>query len=99
MGDGVSAFAPTNTLMEATMAYGLSVGGQVPEGFGVFQIYDLDLNKVFWYFSPEAGFLGKQFKAEPCEKPLPQEGFGLLAGDQRSATRYFPEYFSRRRNV
>jgi hypothetical protein len=97
MGDGVAAFAPTQELFNAIMAYGVSSGGNIPEGLGVFSFYDLEQNQVIWYFSPEASFLGKAFNAEPCEKPVPKEGFGLLAGDQRSWTTHFPEYISQHR--
>lgn len=96
MGDGVESQAPGNGLMQEVMAYGVSVDGQIPSGFGVFSYYDRERNVVIWYFSPDAAFLAKKYGGAPCEKPTAQKGFSLLVGNQMSTTIHFPEHFSRR---
>jgi hypothetical protein len=95
MGDGVAVLAPSNELILKVMAYVETVHGTLPPGFGVFSYYDLEKNIVSWYFSPTASFLAKEYDAELCEKPTPERGFSLLAGDQAGALAHFPEYFGR----
>lgn len=97
VGNYIAAMAQTNKLHEAVLAYGVSVRGAVPAGFGVFGTHDNETLTEFWYFSPEAEVLAKQFDAQPCDMPTPGDGFALLAGKQESARLYFASYFNRRR--
>jgi hypothetical protein len=97
VGDGVEALAPSMQLHEAFAALASASTGGLPPGIGVFSRYDLGTNTVTWYFSPEASSLSKVFKAVPCEKPVPSEGFGLLVGDARSWEVHFAGYLARRR--
>lgn len=86
----------SDRLEAAVVSFGTSVEGQIPPGFGVFSWHDQARNKDSWYFSPEAAPLAGLFGGEPCEKPVPQDGFGLLAGNASSGEIHFPAYFPRR---
>ena len=46
--------------------------------------------EVMAYFSPAAKDVAWAFDAEPCEKPS-RAGLGLLAGDNLSWSKLFPE--------
>jgi hypothetical protein len=87
----------TDDLHTAFMAYATASRGQVPTGLGVFAQDDLETGVVNWYFSPEAAGLAAVFAASPCAKPTPEDGFGLLVGDQRSWEFHFPDYIASRR--
>lgn len=95
VGDGVQAFQPAMQLHQAFLA--LVQAGGVPANAAVFSYYDLHANVVTWYFTPEATTLAKAFGAIECEKPVPQEGFGLLSGDGRAWETHFPGYVASRR--
>lgn len=97
IGGSAAALGFSNELMNAVIAYGVSVRGQIPAGFGVFSTYDIQNDTVVWFFSPEAALLARQFRGTPTEKPTPSDGFGLLAGNQSSTMIHFPAYFSRHR--
>ena len=95
VGDGVEAFAPTGKLFDAFTA--LAMTGVTPN-ISVFSRYDLEQNVVSWWFSPEAHILAQAFGAEPCEKPKPSSGFGLLVGDANAWEGHFPGYIASSRN-
>ena len=95
LGDGVAAFEPSSRLHQAFLA--LAASGELPKVVGVYSIYDLETNIVSWYFSPEAESLAKLFNAAPCDKPIPKEGFGLLAGNGPCWEDHFPDYVNRKR--
>jgi len=95
VGDGIQASEPTSRLHEAFMA--LAISGNTSPDIGVFSRYDLQANIVTWYFSPEASSLAATFGATSCEKPEPQEGFGLLVGNARSWEAHFPGYIGGRK--
>jgi hypothetical protein len=97
VGDGVEAFEPTSKLHEAFFAFAVAKGRDLPATIGIFSRYDLRANVVTWYFSPEASLLAQAFHAVPCEKPVPESGFGLSAGDVRSWEAHFPGYVPSRR--
>ena len=94
LGDGVEAFRPTGELQEAFLT--LSMAGQSSFDTAVFSQYDSETNVITIYFTPSAELLAKAFGAVPCEKPIPEEGFGLIVGDARALEAHFPEYLRAR---
>lgn len=83
----------TEYLFDLFQAYAATVGGNIPAGFGVFDQYDHVARNATWFFSPSAVSLAVRFNDKPCEKPIPTENFGLLAGNQASGQLYFPNQF------
>jgi hypothetical protein len=83
-------------LHQSFLALAIEEGG-VPAYAAVFSRYDLAANVVTWYFTPEAEAIAQTFKASPCLKPVPEEGFGLLCGDARSWEHHFPGYIASQR--
>lgn len=94
VGDGVAAYGPSGKLFEA---FEVLAARGLPPNISVFSRYDLMKNVVTWWFSPEAQALAQAFGAEPCEKPQPAEGFGLLVGDANAWEGHFPGYIASRR--
>lgn len=88
VGDGQEADGPTRELFDAFAA--LETASEVEPGTGVFSRYDLEVDAVTWYFSPEAAALARTFGATPCEKPAPDEALDLLVGSASSWDRHFP---------
>lgn len=88
LGDGVDALVPTTQIQEAFEAAYVAAGQ--PAGMAVFSRYDLRVNVVTVYFTPEASVLAHAFGASPCAKPS-SEGIGLSVGEHRAWERYFPE--------
>ena len=87
-----------NQLEKAFMGWAAShPGAAVPHGSGVFSTLDDETNQGLWYFSPDVHALGQAFRAEPCDKPTPTRGFGLLVGESRSTMVHFAEHFESRR--
>ena len=81
-GDGIDAHAPTTRIQEAFTA--MCIVSRQPLDFPVFSRYDLRRNIVTVYFSPSAYALAIAFGAVASQKPINDEGFGLIAGDQRA---------------
>lgn len=90
MGDGIEAYKPSMILHRKFL--GLAVEEELPEGIGVFSVYDIKRNIVTWFFTPETSALAEIFDAEPCEKPVPKKGFGLLVGNATSWKLHFPNF-------
>lgn len=90
---GSDTHQQTEYLFDLFQAYAASVGGQVPESFGVFDQYDHVSRNATWFFSPIAVSLAVRYKSVPCEKPTPTENFGLLVGNQASGQLHFPDHF------
>ena len=64
----------------------------------VFAQYDVGGASVTVYFPPSAEPLAKSFGAVPCEKPVPNERFTLLAGDEtRAWDAHFPGYLTKQK--
>lgn len=82
LGDGIDAHAPTTQIQEAFTA--MCIVSRQSFDFAVFSRYDLRRNIVTVYFSPSAYKLATAFGAAACQKPINEEGFGLIAGDQRA---------------
>ena len=72
--------------------------GHYSSDAAVFSRNDIETNVITFYFTPSADLLSKAFRAVPCEKPIPQEGFGLCVGDDRVWEAYFPGYRARRQS-
>ncbi len=94
LGDGVEAFRPTEEVQKAFLT--LSMAGQSSFDTAVFSQYDSETNVITIYFTPSAELLARAFGAIPCEKPIPEEGFGLMVGDDRAREAQFPEYYASR---
>jgi hypothetical protein len=94
LGDGVAAFGPTSRIQEAFMK--LAMAGVYSHDLAVFSRYDFRRNVVTVYFTSSAKILAQAFGAVPCEKPMPEEGFALLVGDNRSWEVHFPGYLESR---
>ena len=90
LGDGVEANKSTKEIQEAFLT--LAMAGRCSSDVAVFSRYDLETNVVTVYFTPSAELLAKKFGAVPCEKPIPEEGFGLSAGDAMALEVHFPRY-------
>jgi hypothetical protein len=88
LGDGVEANEPTHLIQEAFIPL-FSAAGQ-PINMAVFSRYDLEKNIVTVYFSPGASVLAKMFSAQLCEKPIKENGLGLIVGDQRCLQLFYP---------
>ncbi len=89
MGDGASASAPSIRIQQLFKPMFLATGR--PADMAVFSRHDREANEVTAYFSPSAAKLAGLFNARPCEKPS-GEGIGLLVGDARSWSVFFPEH-------
>ena len=90
LGDGAEAFNPTNEIQDAFLS--LAHARPYSHDAAVFSKYDLGNNEVFVYFTPSAGLLARIFGAVSCEKPVPTEGFALLAGDANALKTHFPDH-------
>ena len=88
LGDGVSAFLPSQQIHEAFDPFVAASGCSIE--MAVFSHYDNENNVVTAYFSPNASVLAKLFDAVPCDKPKKVESFGLLAGDARCLKLFYP---------
>ena len=100
LGDGVEAYVPTSRIQESflTLAQSQARTGQYPTDAAVFSRYDPETNTVTVYFSPSAEPLALAFRATPCEKPEPTDGFALIVGDSRVWEAHFPGYLEKRRS-
>ena len=64
----------------------------------VFAQHELGAERNIVYFTPSAELLAKAFGAVPCEKPVPEEQFSLLIGDEiRAWDEHFPGYLAERK--
>jgi len=88
LGDGVEANAPSHEIQEAFFPLFAASGNKTD--MAVFSRYDLEKNLVTVYFSPGASVLAKMFGAQICEKPIKENGLGLLVGDQRCLQLFYP---------
>jgi hypothetical protein len=86
LGNGATAFAPSRRIQEMFLPL-YTASGQ-PSDMAVFT--RSEANEVKAYFSPRASRLAIFFGATPCEKPL-GERIGLLVGDARCWTIFFPD--------
>jgi hypothetical protein len=86
LGSGAAAFAPSRRIQEMFLPL-FTASGQ-PSDMAVFT--RSEANQLTVYFSPRASRLATLFGATPCEKP-PGERIGLLVGDARCWTIFFPD--------
>ena len=86
LGNGAAAFAPSRRIQE--MFQPLFTASGQPSDMAVFM--RSEANQVTAYFSPRATRLATFFRATPCEKP-PGDRIGLLVGDARCWTIFFPD--------
>lgn len=93
LGDGAAAFAPSLRIQEMFLPMFAETGQ--PSNMAVFTRHDRQANEVTAYFSPGAWRLAVLFGAKPCEKPS-GDGMGLLVGDARCWTIFFPDRQRRR---
>lgn len=91
LGDGIMAPAPSAEIEEQFRQ--LFTASGCPPEMAVFTRPESEGRlhcEIFAYFSPAAAELAKAFDAQPCMKPAPN-GLVLLAGDQLSWSKLFPE--------
>jgi hypothetical protein len=91
LGDGMLAPMPTSQIEEAFLQLFTAAGG--PPEMAVFTRPESEGRlhcEVIAYFSPAAREVAGAFDAEPCAKPA-RAGLGLLAGDERAWSVFFPE--------
>jgi len=88
LGDGAAAAAPSTRIQQLFAPMFLSCGQ--PPDMAVFSHHDRVANEFTAYFSPSAAKLAALFNAQACEKPS-GEGIGLLVGDARCWSIFFPE--------
>jgi len=86
LGSGAAASAPSRRIQEM-FAPLFAASGQ-PSDMAVFTRHEA--NQVTAYFSPRAARLATFFRATPCDKP-PGERIGLLVGDARCWSIFFPD--------
>ena len=86
LGDGVTAYAPTNQIMNAFTPLFAAAG--LPLDMAVFSGHDQERNVII-YFSPRATDLAKIFGAQMCEKPQ-KDGLSLLVGQQQAWEHFYP---------
>jgi hypothetical protein len=96
LGNGAAATAPSRRIQQLFPPL-YAAAGQ-PSGMAVFARHDRTANRVTAYFSPRAAELAALFGAQPCAKP-PGDGIGLLVGDARSWSIFFPDRAQRRRTL
>lgn len=91
LGDGLWAFDLTDQIKEAFEPLFVRAGR--PMDMAVFTRYESEGRlqcEVMAYFSPAAAIVAQQFKAMPCEKPLP-DNLDLLVGNPDCRFLIFPE--------
>ena len=91
LGDGVMAALPADEIKEVFLQLFHAIGK--PLDMAVFTRLESEGRlhcEMTAYFSPAAKDVALAFDAEPCEKPSPA-GLGLLAGDELSWSKLFPE--------
>jgi len=86
LGSGVTAAAPSRRIQE--MFPPLFAASGQPSDMAVFMRYEA--NQLTAYFSPRASRLATFFGARPCQKP-PGDRIGLLVGDARCWSIFFPD--------
>ena len=101
LGDGVEAFVPTTDIQNGflTLAQSQAQLGRYSFDAAVFSRYDLETNVVTVYFTPSAELLATAFRASPCTKPVPTEGFALIVGDARAWEAHFRGYLEEGRSA
>ncbi|WHZ16631.1 MAG: hypothetical protein OJF52_003481 [Nitrospira sp.] len=89
LGDGITAFGPTQSIMEAFRAAYLEAGA--PPQMAIFSRHDLTENVVTAYFTPESETLARSLGGKFCPKPVRDQDLCLLAGHADSFAIHFPQ--------
>jgi hypothetical protein len=88
----VTQFATSSKILDDAFRELCAAQGGKANGAAIFNQRDAATGAVTLFFSPEAKRLAETVGAIQCNKPIPQDRFGLNIGDGQSWEIHFPAF-------